>query len=148
MLDHSLPLIARHEVALSLPQCPIALREIAGHAIFFSSDALVLISDDSHPSSSYCILQILAVPMRIREDGREERRSVVCVSVSIQQDSQSTSTRQLMSFQLTDEADSFFLYTLKISEEEFQNVKSDQSILVDFAEFPNKSEILSSRAFI
>ncbi|EKX45534.1 hypothetical protein GUITHDRAFT_108408 [Guillardia theta CCMP2712] len=76
--------------------------------------------------------------MRIREDGREERRSVVCVSVSIQQDSQSTSTRQLMTFQLTDEADSFFLYTLRISEEEFQNVKNDQSILVDFAEFPNK----------
>lgn len=40
--------------------------------------------------------------------------------------------------QLTDESDPFFLYTLKISEEEFQAVKVDQSILVDFAEFPDK----------
>lgn len=40
--------------------------------------------------------------------------------------------------QLTDESDPFFLYTLKISEEEFQTVKADQSILVDFAEFPSK----------
>eukprot|EP00961_Rhodomonas_salina_P039381 529297-Rhodomonas_salina.4 len=41
-------------------------------------------------------------------------------------------------FLLTDESDPFFLYSLKISEEEFQAVKVDQSILVDFAEFPDK----------
>lgn len=40
--------------------------------------------------------------------------------------------------QLTDESDPFFLYTLRISEEEFQAVKADQSILVDFAEFPQR----------
>ncbi len=40
--------------------------------------------------------------------------------------------------QLTDETDTFFLYTLRISEEEFQSVKLDQSILVDFAEFPQR----------
>ena len=41
--------------------------------------------------------------------------------------------------QLTDETDPFFLYTLRITEEEFQTLKIDQSILVDFAEFPSKS---------
>jgi spindle assembly abnormal protein 6 len=43
-----------------------------------------------------------------------------------------------MFFQLTDEADPFFLYTLRVSEEEFQVLKTDQSILVDFSEFPAK----------
>ena len=38
--------------------------------------------------------------------------------------------------QLTDESDPFFLYTLRLSEEEFQTVKVDQSILVDFEELP------------
>ena len=43
--------------------------------------------------------------------------------------------------QLTDETDPFFLYTLRITEEEFQTLKIDQSILVDFAEFPSKSVV-------
>eukprot|EP00802_Teleaulax_amphioxeia_P008608 Tamp_08617.p1 GENE.Tamp_08617~~Tamp_08617.p1 ORF type:complete len:613 (+),score=164.28 Tamp_08617:132-1970(+) len=78
----------------------------------------------------------LKVPMRIREDGREERSAPVLVAVQIEADAQSSTPRNLMCFQLTDESDPFFLYTLRISEEEFQTVKVDQSILVDFAEFP------------
>ncbi|KAJ1490493.1 hypothetical protein T484DRAFT_1777234, partial [Baffinella frigidus] len=82
--------------------------------------------------------QSLQVPMRVREDGREERTAPVLVSVSIETDREAASRRQLMVFQLTDETDPFFLYTLRITEEEFQTLKIDQSILVDFAEFPSK----------
>ena len=62
----------------------------------------------------------LLVPLRIREAGREERTSPVLVNVSIEADTHATSRQQLMCFQLTDESDPFFLYTLRITEEEFQ----------------------------
>ena len=80
--------------------------------------------------------QSLTVPMRIREEGREERSAPVLVTVSIETDAESSSPRSLMCFQLTDETDPFFLYTLRISEDEFQAFKQEQSILVDFAKFP------------
>lgn len=87
----------------------------------------------------------LVVPLRIREVGREERSAPVKVSISIDSDSSAASRQQQMSFQLTDETDPFFLYTLRVSEEEFQVLKVDQSILVDFSEFPSKFiELLQS----
>lgn len=39
---------------------------------------------------------------------------------------------------LTDDADPFFLYNLVISEEDFQSLKSQQGLLVDFSAFPQK----------
>mmetsp|Transcript_27233 Transcript_27233/g.71776 ORF Transcript_27233/g.71776 Transcript_27233/m.71776 type:complete len:485 (+) Transcript_27233:75-1529(+) len=80
----------------------------------------------------------LLVPLRIHESGREERTSPVLISVSIESDTRAASRQQLMCFRLTDETDPFFLYCLRITEEEFQSVKAEQSILVDFAEFPSK----------
>lgn len=89
--------------------------------------------------------QMLIVPIRIRESGREERTSPVKVTVSIEADSSSASRQQQMLFLLTDEADPFFLYTLRVTEEEFQLLKSDQSILIDFSDFPFKFlELLNS----
>ena len=40
--------------------------------------------------------------------------------------------------QLTSEADPFFLYFLEVSEDDFQNLKVEQCILVDFTTFPYK----------
>ncbi|XP_067928875.1 spindle assembly abnormal protein 6 homolog [Watersipora subatra] len=40
--------------------------------------------------------------------------------------------------QLTDKKDSFFLYTLKLDEEDFQTLKVSQGLLVDFPSFPQK----------
>ncbi|VDI06065.1 spindle assembly abnormal protein 6 [Mytilus galloprovincialis] len=39
---------------------------------------------------------------------------------------------------LTDERDLFFLYTLRLGEEDFQSLKTQQGLLVDFAAFPQK----------
>ncbi|CAB1324592.1 unnamed protein product, partial [Coregonus sp. 'balchen'] len=39
---------------------------------------------------------------------------------------------------LTDDTDSYFLYNLAISEEDFQSLKVQQGLLVDFASFPQK----------
>ena len=44
--------------------------------------------------------QSLQVPMRVREEGREERTAPVLVSVSIETDREAASRRQLMVFQV------------------------------------------------
>jgi len=43
-----------------------------------------------------------------------------------------------MHIEITQDNDLFFLYTLEVSEDEFPELKNDQSLLVDFAGFPPK----------
>ncbi|NXV49193.1 SAS6 protein, partial [Uria aalge] len=43
-----------------------------------------------------------------------------------------------LAVRLTDDTDPFFLYNLVISEEDFQSLKSQQGLLVDFSAFPQK----------
>ena len=45
--------------------------------------------------------QQLKVPMRIREDSREERKAPVLVEVHIEADAQSSTPRNLMCFQVS-----------------------------------------------
>lgn len=45
---------------------------------------------------------------------------------------------QILRIHLSSEDDLFFLHTLEVSEEEFQGLKVEQGILVDFANFPGK----------
>ncbi len=45
---------------------------------------------------------------------------------------------QVLRMQLSNEEDLFFLHSLEVSEEEFQTLKVEQGILVDFANFPGK----------
>jgi spindle assembly abnormal protein 6 len=49
-----------------------------------------------------------------------------------------TSRNKILSFQLTEDTDLFFIYTLEISEEEFYRLKQEQNLLVDFTAFPVK----------
>uniref|UniRef100_A0A4W4FKX2 Spindle assembly abnormal protein 6 N-terminal domain-containing protein n=1 Tax=Electrophorus electricus TaxID=8005 RepID=A0A4W4FKX2_ELEEL len=46
--------------------------------------------------------------------------------------------RQDLVVRLTDDADLFFLYNLVISEEDFQSLKVQQGLLIDFTSFPQK----------
>ncbi|NXX87210.1 SAS6 protein, partial [Urocolius indicus] len=50
----------------------------------------------------------------------------------------SPAQRKDLAVQLTDDTDPFFLYNLVISEEDFQSLKSQQGLLVDFSAFPQK----------
>jgi len=43
---------------------------------------------------------------------------------------------QFLKIQLTSEEDPFFLHTLEVTEEDFQSLKVEQSIRVDFGAFP------------
>ena len=39
---------------------------------------------------------------------------------------------------LTDDNDFYFLYTMRLSEDDFQTLKAQQGLLVDFGAFPQK----------
>ena len=56
--------------------------------------------------------QHLKVPMRIREEGREERSAPVLVAVAIEADAQSSTPRSLMCFQVSDSSCSFAVQCL------------------------------------
>ena len=45
---------------------------------------------------------------------------------------------QILRIHLSSDEDLFFLHTLEVSEEEFQSLKVEQGILVDFGNFPGK----------
>ncbi len=46
--------------------------------------------------------------------------------------------RQVLRIELSSEEDAQFLHTLEVGEEEFQGLKAEQGILVDFGSFPGK----------
>ncbi|XP_064284190.1 spindle assembly abnormal protein 6 homolog isoform X2 [Passer domesticus] len=78
-----------------------------------------------------------AVSVRVRGCGCEERRLSVRVNIELLSISNPVHKKDL-AVRLTDDTDPFFLYNLVISEEDFQSLKSQQGLLVDFSAFPQK----------
>ncbi|NXM31519.1 SAS6 protein, partial [Oxyruncus cristatus] len=78
-----------------------------------------------------------AVPVRVQGRGCEERRLNVRVNIELLSISNPVHKKDL-AVRLTDDTDPFFLYNLVISEEDFQSLKSQQGLLVDFSAFPQK----------
>ena len=76
------------------------------------------------------------VPVVLKFPEREDRHT----SLTIEMVYGMTQPRnqKVLQIQLTDESDSYLLYTLDISEDEFHAIKTEQSILVDFPTFPSK----------
>ncbi|KAM6219234.1 spindle assembly abnormal protein 6 homolog [Rhynchocyon petersi] len=77
------------------------------------------------------------VPLQVKCKDCEERRLSVRVSIELQSVSNPVHRKDLV-IRLTDDTDPFFLYNLIISEEDFQNLKFQQGLLVDFLAFPQK----------
>jgi spindle assembly abnormal protein 6 len=50
----------------------------------------------------------------------------------------SNSNKQTFTINITDNNDPLFLYLLEISESEFHSIKQEQSLLIEFQQFPNK----------
>ncbi|KAG9350841.1 hypothetical protein JZ751_024730, partial [Albula glossodonta] len=67
----------------------------------------------------------------------EDRRTSVRVSIDLLLSTNPVHKRDLV-VRLTDDADPYFLYNLVISEEDFQSLKVQQGLLVDFSAFPQK----------
>ncbi|XP_073666499.1 spindle assembly abnormal protein 6 homolog isoform X4 [Tursiops truncatus] len=67
----------------------------------------------------------------------EVRRVSIRLSIELQSVSNPVHRKDLV-IRLTDDTDPFFLYNLVISEEDFQSLKFQQGLLIDFSAFPQK----------
>lgn len=76
------------------------------------------------------------VPVHLKHLDREERTAALTIAIThtIGQ----PRNQKVLHVQLTDETDPFLLYSLDLSEDDFHALKTEQSILVDFATFPSK----------
>uniref|UniRef100_A0A8C6UEW4 SAS-6 centriolar assembly protein n=1 Tax=Neogobius melanostomus TaxID=47308 RepID=A0A8C6UEW4_9GOBI len=77
----------------------------------------------------------LSVSVRCRDS--EERKSTIRVTIDLQLSPSAVHKRNLH-VRLTDDKDPYFLFTLSISEEDFQSLKAQQGLLIDFGSFPQK----------
>ncbi|TRZ01444.1 hypothetical protein DNTS_023544 [Danionella cerebrum] len=73
----------------------------------------------------------------VRSKDGDDRRSVIRISIELQQASSPVHRKDLI-VRLTDDTDLYFLYNLVISEEDFQSLKVQQGLLIDFTSFPQK----------
>lgn len=78
--------------------------------------------------------KVLQVNVRCRDC--EERKANIRVTTELQMTSP-VHKRDLL-IKLTDDIDPYFLFSLSISEEDFQSLKVQQGLLIDFASFPQK----------
>uniref|UniRef100_A0A8C4S7N3 Spindle assembly abnormal protein 6 homolog n=1 Tax=Erpetoichthys calabaricus TaxID=27687 RepID=A0A8C4S7N3_ERPCA len=67
----------------------------------------------------------------------EDRRANIRVCIELQLPKNPIHKKDLI-VRLTDDIDPFFFYNLIISEEDFQSIKLQQGLLVDFSSFPQK----------
>ncbi|XP_041861893.1 spindle assembly abnormal protein 6 homolog isoform X2 [Melanotaenia boesemani] len=79
--------------------------------------------------------KVLQVHVRCRDC--EERKANVRVTIELQLTTSPVHKRDLL-VRLTDDVDPYFLFNLSISEEDFQSLKMQQGLLIDFASFPQK----------
>ncbi|GMH41103.1 hypothetical protein BSKO_09013 [Bryopsis sp. KO-2023] len=78
-----------------------------------------------------------SVPVLLKHLDREEQVEELTVRILSGFTRQNHNLR-ILRVHVSSEEDLFFLHSLEVSEEEFQGLKADQGILVDFSNFPNK----------
>ncbi|KAM7388806.1 hypothetical protein PAMP_024953 [Pampus punctatissimus] len=79
--------------------------------------------------------KVLQVSLRCRDC--EDRKANIRVTIELQLTTSPVHKRDLL-VRLTDDIDPYFLFNLSISEEDFQSLKIQQGLLIDFASFPQK----------
>ncbi|XP_010770247.1 spindle assembly abnormal protein 6 homolog [Notothenia coriiceps] len=77
----------------------------------------------------------LQVNVRCRDC--EDRKANIRVTIELQLTNGPVHKRDLL-VRLTDDLDPYFLFNLSISEEDFQSLKVQQGLLIDFTSFPQK----------
>lgn len=93
------------------------------------------ISEQSQQEESlYC----RTLSVHLKDDYCAAARRVSSVCLAIRRSNSSIIGRKELHIQLTDDADPFFYYTLTLTEEDFQSLKTQQGLLVDFLAFPQK----------
>ncbi|XP_078417807.1 spindle assembly abnormal protein 6 homolog [Cetorhinus maximus] len=79
--------------------------------------------------------EIVRVVVRCKDC--EERRTTIRVTVELHCASNPVYKKDLV-VRLTDDIDPFFLYNLILTEEDFQSLKNQQGLLIEFSAFPQK----------
>jgi spindle assembly abnormal protein 6 len=75
------------------------------------------------------------VPVRIKSEDKDDWIRDLNFKM---QSSISNSNKQTFTLNITDNNDPLFLYLLEITESEFHSIKQEQSLLIEFQQFPNK----------
>ncbi|KAM3619006.1 uncharacterized protein V6R79_001559 [Siganus canaliculatus] len=88
--------------------------------------------------------KVLQVTVRCRDS--EERKANIRVSILLQMTTSPVHKRDLL-VKITDDTDPYFLFNLSISEEDFQSLKVQQGLLIDFTSFPQKFIDLLNRCY-
>ncbi|XP_068599856.1 spindle assembly abnormal protein 6 homolog [Brachionichthys hirsutus] len=78
-----------------------------------------------------------ALQVIVRCGDCEDRRASLRVTIKLQLFSSPAHRKDLL-VKLTDDLDPYFLFTLSISEDDFQSLKVQQGLLIDFGSFPQK----------
>ncbi|XP_014665309.1 PREDICTED: spindle assembly abnormal protein 6 homolog [Priapulus caudatus] len=78
-----------------------------------------------------------SLPVCMKTGDRDERNAFINISVELNVLTSPLHKKELI-VRLTDETDLLFLYSLVLGEEDFQSLKSQQGLLVDFSAFPQK----------
>ena len=76
------------------------------------------------------------VPVKLSLASRDDRTELLTVRITLS--AASATCAKTLRVHITSEEDAFFLHSLEVSEEDFQSLKAEQSILVDFSTFPSK----------
>lgn len=93
------------------------------------------ISSISPPDEEGLFSRSVNVHIKEEPNGSQTRISSLCLAIK---KGSSHNGRKELFIQLTDDADPFFVYSLSLTEEDFQSLKSQQGLLVDFLAFPQK----------
>ncbi|DBA71002.1 TPA: hypothetical protein ACH3X2_011436 [Trebouxia sp. C0005] len=78
-----------------------------------------------------------ALPVLVKQSDREEQTNELTVRI-LSGVNRNNHNSRILRIHLSSDEDLFFLHTLEVSEEEFQSLKIEQGILVDFGNFPGK----------
>lgn len=68
----------------------------------------------------------------MRPHDREDYMWQLTIKLVIHAPNSSNASSQMLTLELTDEDDPFFIYTLDISEQDYHILKNEQQIMVDF----------------
>ncbi|GIL47125.1 hypothetical protein Vafri_4030 [Volvox africanus] len=77
------------------------------------------------------------VPVLLKQHDREDQQEALTVRILTGYARQNHNLR-ILRIHISNDSDLYFLHTLEVSEEDFQSLKNEQGILVDFASFPGK----------
>jgi hypothetical protein len=112
--------------------------------VLIPRDGLYARADLNEPRGADKIVDELiyegVVPVKMTCHTRDVKTVELTVRIVLRvpQSPQYSDIQRMLCIKFTSEADPYFLYTLEVSEADFQHLKQDQQLLVDFSTFPVK----------